>query len=151
MQMGGSEPRYTKRAQEVISWAKGEARVLGSPTASTVHLLLSMFRDKTCVASRILLKMAVDVDAIVSVVESEAYIGPGISEEQEIELDDGGWMVLDTAYSESKKLRNNYVGTEHLLLGIVLSPNGTVARLLSSAGVQYSDVYAEVLRFQVCG
>ncbi len=126
--------RFTERARKVIFYAQEEAQQLGETQVSTEHLLLGLMRESDSVAARILDRMGVSLQRIRNEIEryltrSEARYGA------EMQLTLRAKRVIDLAYDEARQLNNNYIGTEHLLLGLIREGEGLAARVLSKLGV----------------
>ena len=127
--------RYTDRAHTLLHNAQIEARSLRHDFVGTEHLLLAVFRDPESLAAVSLADHHVTADAVRSRVEN--MIGPGhqvVRGEQP--LTPRARKVLDHALGEALKLGHNYVGTEHLLLGMMREKNGVAARVLKELGVR---------------
>ena len=127
--------RLTGRAQTALDNAQAEARGLKHNFVGTEHLLLGMMRDRDAVATRALAAFDVGYDDVRSRVE--AIIGAGahrVSGEQP--LTPRAARALERSLGEALKLGHNYVGTEHLLLGVVGEKAGVAARVLKDLGVK---------------
>ena len=136
---------FTDRARDAMGFAQDEARRLGHNYLGTEHLLLGLVRKRDGVAGKVLRRMGVRLPAVRSAVES--VIGRGAATAAgEMRMTPRAKKVLDLAVKESGRLRHNYVGTEHLLLGIVREGEGVAAGILGRLGVTHEKVRAEVLR-----
>ena len=139
--------RFTERARRVVFFAQEEAGRLGENYVSTEHILLGLVRENDCVAARILDNMGVSTSRIRSEIErqvmrSEGRIG------QDMQLTPRAKQVIDLAYDEAKQLNNNYIGTEHLLLGAIREGEGLAGRVLAKLGVELERVREEVQKLQ---
>ena len=125
--------RFTERARRVVSFAEEEAKRLGHGYVGTEHLLLGLVRESDNVAARILDRLAVPLGRIRAGVERQIARGedePG----QQMQLTPRAKRVIDLAYEEARRLNNNYIGTEHLLLGLIHEGDGLAGRVLLSLG-----------------
>lgn len=139
--------RFTERARKVIFYAQEEAQRLGENQVSTEHLLLGLVRETDSVAARILDRMGISLQRIRQEVERFAHRGdsrPG----QEMQLTPRAKRVIDLAYDEARQLNNNYIGTEHLLLGLIREGEGLAARILTKLGVDLDRSRREVMQLQ---
>jgi ATP-dependent Clp protease ATP-binding subunit ClpC len=139
--------RFTERARKVIFYAQEEAQRLGESQVSTEHLLLGLVRESDSVAARILDRMGVSLQRIRNEIEryatrSDARFGA------EMQLTSRAKRVIDLAYDEARQLNNNYIGTEHLLLGLIREGEGLAARVLHKLGVELDRARREVMNLQ---
>jgi len=139
--------RFTERARHVVFYAQDEARALGESFVSTEHLLLGLVRETDCVAARILERMGVSLSRIRATVERRVTRGEG-RPTQEMQLTPRARQVLTLAHEEARQLNNNYIGTEHLLLGLIREGEGTAAQVLASLGVDLDKTRREVMSLQ---
>src|SRR5438067_1458155 len=110
--------RFTERARRAVFFAWEEAGRLGENYVSTEHLLLGLVRENDSAAARILDRMGVSLSRIRREIERQVTRGDERLG-QKIELTPRGKRVIDLAYDEARQLSNNYIGTEHLLLGLI--------------------------------
>jgi Clp amino terminal domain, pathogenicity island component len=139
--------RFTERARRVVFFAQEEAARLGENYVGTEHLLLGLVRESDHVAARILDALGVSLGAIRAGVEKQVTRGQG-NLGQDMQLTPRAKRVVDLAYEEARRLNNNYIGTEHLLLGLVAEEEGLGARVLLAQGVDLDRARAEVERLQ---
>ena len=138
------QQRFTERAQRSLLLAQEEARRLDFNFVGTEHLLLGLIREGEGVAARALMGLGVDLDKARAEVEKLVGRGstPGASE---IGLTPRAKkVVLELSQDEARHLGHNYIGTEHLILGLIREREGVAARVLENLGVDLSRV-----RFQV--
>ena len=126
--------RFTERARRVVFFAQDEAGRLGENYVSTEHLLLGLVRENDSVAARLLDSMGVSLGRIKSEIEKQVTRGEGRLG-QDMQLTPRAKRVIDLAYDEARNLMNNYIGTEHLLLGLVREGEGLAGRVLQKLGV----------------
>jgi len=139
--------RFTERARKVIFYAHEEAGRLGESFLTTEHLLLGLVRENDSVAARILERMGVSLNRIRSEVERQVTRGDGRMG-QDVQLTPRAKRVIDLAYDEARQLNNNYIGTEHLLLGLIREGEGPAARILAKLGVDLERTRREVMSLQ---
>jgi ATP-dependent Clp protease ATP-binding subunit ClpC len=143
----GSMDRFTKRAKQVLIYAQEEARHFNHPYVGTEHILLGLIRDQEGVAGKVLDDLGVKHAQARSAVEFIVGHGEGTgrSDEQE-ELTASAKKVIEYALEEGRKLSHHYVGTEHLLLGLVRKGEGVAAGVLEIMGINLEQVRTSVLR-----
>src|SRR5689334_18340101 len=139
--------RFTERARRVVFFAQEEAGRLGENYVSTEHLLLGLVRENDSVAARILDRIGVSLGRIRSEIERQVARGDGRLG-QDMQLTPRAKRVIDLAYDEARQLNNNYIGTEHLLLGLIREGEGLAGRVLSKLGVDLERTRREVMQLQ---
>ncbi len=139
--------RFTERARRVVFFAQEEAARLGENYVSTEHLLLGLVRENDSVAARILDRMGVSLGRIRSEIERQVSRGDGRLG-QDMQLTPRAKRVIDLAYDESRSLGQNYIGTEHLLLGLIREGEGVAGRVLQKLGVDLERARKEVTSLQ---
>lgn len=144
---GGMWQRFTENARKVVFFAQEEAGRLGENFVSSEHFLLGLVRMNDSVATRVLEKMGFSLSDIRSEVENAIIKGDG-KLGQEMQLTPRAKRVIDLAYDESRRLENNYIGTEHLLLGLIREGEGLAAGVLAKLGVDLERTRQEVASFQ---
>jgi ATP-dependent Clp protease ATP-binding subunit ClpC len=136
--------KFTQRAQKVIAYAQEEARRLNHNVVGTEHLLLGLIREGEGVAARALDNLGIDVNKVRSQVESMIGVGPFIIQGP-IGYTPRAKRVMELAMDESRKLGHNYVGTEHILLGLIREGEGVAAQVLINLGISLDRAQKEVL------
>jgi ornithine carbamoyltransferase len=139
--------RFTERARKVVFYAQEEAGRLGENYVSTEHLLLGLVRENDNVAARILDRIGVSLGRIRSEIERQVARGDGRLG-QDMQLTPRAKRVIDLSYDEARQLSNNYVGTEHLLLGLIREGEGLAGRVLAKLGADEERARAEVRKLQ---
>lgn len=139
--------RFTERARRVVFFAQEEAGRLGENYVSTEHLLLGLVRENDSVAARILDRIGVSLGRIRSEIERQVARGDGRLG-QDMQLTPRAKRVIDLAYDEARQLNNNYIGTEHLLLGLIREGEGLAGRVLNKLGVDLERTRREVMLLQ---
>ena len=139
--------RFTERARKVVFFAQEEAGQLGENYVSTEHFLLGLIRENDHIAAQVLGRLGVSLSQIRSEIERQVPKGEGrIS--QDMQLTPRTKRVIDLAYDEAQALDNNYIGTEHLLLGLVREGEGLAGKTLTRLGVELEQTRSEVKRLQ---
>jgi ATP-dependent Clp protease ATP-binding subunit ClpC len=140
--MAGME-RFTQRARRVLSLAHQEAERAHKNVIGTEHLLLGLVEEEGGVAGRVLREMGLDTDRVREMVNRLS--GEGHSTDDKIELSNETQQVLELAIEEARRLGHHYIGTEHLLLGLVRG-EGTALEVLRRLGVTPDDIRRQTRR-----
>ena len=136
--------RFTERAQRVFMLAQEEARRLKHPAVGTEHLLLGLLREGEGIAAKALQALGLDLNKVREEVERIAT--PGDSRVgDEVGLTPRAKKVLELAHEEGRRQGVSYVGTEHLLLGLIREGEGVAARVLINQGLTMDSVRRQVL------
>ncbi len=138
--------RFTERAQKVIILAQEEARRLNYNFVGTEHLLLGLVREGEGVAAKALQQMGISLDRVRT--EVEKVIGKGTSPPQgQIGFTPRAKkVVMELALAEARELGHNYLGTEHILLGLIREGEGVAARVLENMGADLDKVRKQVIQ-----
>src|SRR5438270_9853256 len=139
--------RFTERARRVVFFAQEEAGRLGENYVSTEHLLLGLVRENDSVAARILDRLGVSLGRIRSEIERQVTRGDGRLG-QDMQLTPRCKRVIDLAYDEARQLDNNYIGTEHILLGLIREEEGLAGKVLNKLGASLEKTREIVLDLQ---
>ena len=136
--------RFTERARRIILLGQEEAGKMGSGHVGTEHLLIGLVREEGGTAARILQAMGVTLAAVRREVEAEVQpsADPVSSEPK---LTPKAKRVLELAADEARRMRHNYIGTEHLLLGLLREKNGIAATVLRRLGLNLEKARSQVL------
>ena len=137
--------KFTERARKVLTLAQEEAQRFNHNYIGTEHLLLGLVREGDGVAARVLGNMGVQLPKVRSAVEFIIGRGEG-AVIGDIGLTPRAKKVLELAIDEARRLNHHYVGTEHLLLGLVREGEGIAAGVLESLGVNLEKVRAQVMQ-----
>ncbi|NLK07818.1 MAG: ATP-dependent Clp protease ATP-binding subunit [Firmicutes bacterium] len=135
--------RFTERAQRVIVLSQEEARRLGHNVVGTEHILLGLVAEAHGVAAKVLEEWG-SLDKIRSEVEKVIGKGEGITTGQ-IGFTPRAKRVLELAFDEARQLSHTYIGTEHILLGLIREGEGVAAKVLSNVGADLERVRKKVL------
>ena len=126
--------RFSDDARRAIFYAQEEAARLGESFVSTEHLLLALTRDSESAAARVLQQLGVIPGQLRFEVERRVSQGPG-KVWQETQLTPRAKRVIDLAYEEARHFNDDYVGTEHLLLGLIREAEGLAGQILKAKGI----------------
>jgi ATP-dependent Clp protease ATP-binding subunit ClpC len=137
--------RFTERTRKVLSLAQEEAQRLNHNYIGTEHLLLGLVREGEGVAAKVLSNLGVELNKVRSAVETIIGRGDHIVL-GEIGLTPRSKKVIELAIDEARRLNHHYVGTEHLLLGLVREGEGIAAGVLDSLGVNLEKVRTQTIQ-----
>jgi ATP-dependent Clp protease ATP-binding subunit ClpC len=136
--------RFTDRARRVVVFAQEEARLLNHNYIGTEHLLLGILREEEGVAARALASLEISVEAARG--EVEKIVGEGKAPTAgHIPFTPRAKKVLELALREALQLGHNYIGTEHILLGLIREGEGVAAQVLQELGAALDQVRGSVM------
>jgi ATP-dependent Clp protease ATP-binding subunit ClpC len=138
--------RYTERARRVLFFARYEASQLGSISIETEHLLLGLIREGKGLTSRIFARSHLLLENIRKEIEGRTVFREKVSTSVEIPFSTETKRVLQHAAEEADRLLHNYVGTEHLLLGILREEGSVAAAILSEKGMRLGSVREDIVQ-----
>ncbi|WP_309121779.1 ATP-dependent protease ATP-binding subunit ClpC [Paenibacillus sp.] len=136
--------RFTERAQKVLALAQEEAVRLGHNNIGTEHILLGLIREGDGIAAKALIGLGLGLEKIQDEVES--LIGRGQEQPTNIAYTPRAKKVIELSMDEARKLGHTYVGTEHILLGLIREGEGVAARVLNNLGVSLNKARQQVLQ-----
>ncbi|SCC40305.1 ATP-dependent Clp protease ATP-binding subunit ClpC [Fictibacillus enclensis] len=136
--------RFTERAQKVLALAQEEAIRLGHNNVGTEHILLGLIREGEGIAAKALHVLGLGPEKIQK--EVETLIGRGQESVQTIHYTPRAKKVIELSMDEARKLGHSYVGTEHILLGLIREGEGVAARVLNNLGVSLNKARQQVLQ-----
>src|SRR5574342_735626 len=136
--------RFTERAQKVLALAQEEAIRLGHNNIGTEHILLGLIREGEGIAAKALYGLGLGSEKIQKEVEN--LIGKGQETSQTIHYTPRAKKVIELSMDEARKLGHSYVGTEHILLGLIREGEGVAARVLNNLGVSLNKARQQVLQ-----
>ena len=137
---------FTPRAQQVLALARKEADRFNHNYVGTEHLLLGLIKLGQGVAVNVLQKMSLDLETVRMEVEKQVGSGPETQSQGNIPYTPRVKKVLALAGKEAKALNHSYVGTEHILLGLLREGDGVAARVLKNLDVDIERTRNEILR-----
>lgn len=136
--------RFTERAQKVLALAQEEAIRLGHNNIGTEHILLGLVREGEGIAAKALYALGLGAEKIQTEVEN--LIGRGQDASKTIHYTPRAKKVIELSMDEARKLGHSYVGTEHILLGLIREGEGVAARVLNNLGVSLNKARQQVLQ-----
>ena len=138
---------FTERVRKVLAMAREEAARLHHEYVGTEHILLGLIREGEGVAAAVLQNLSVDLEEIQQKIEDTVKKGKAAQTTgPDLPYTSRAKKVLELAMSEARELSHSYVGTEHLLLGLLREEKGIAAQVLADAGVNLDAARAETLR-----
>jgi ATP-dependent Clp protease ATP-binding subunit ClpC len=138
--------RFTERARQVVVLASDEARTLNHHYIGTEHLLLGLLREEEGLAARSLASLNVTLEEVRARVVRTVGAGDEPVTTGQIPFTPRAKKVLELALREALSLGHNYIGTEHVLLGLVLENKGVAARILLELDADDEKIRDEVVR-----
>ncbi len=136
--------RLTQRARRVLSLAHQEAERMRHNYIGTEHLLLGLIREEGGVAGRVLRELGLEAGRVQEIVER--LTGTGQHRSGKIDLSPGTQQVLEHAVEEAKRMGHHYIGTEHLLLGLIRHQEGVALNVLQKLGVTPEQIRRQTRR-----
>ena len=137
--------RFSERAQRAILIAQEEAKRLNHDYVGTEHILLGLVAINEGVAAQVLANLGVDLKRVRAEIEKIVGTGDNVMQLGEIPFTPRSKKVLELAVEEAQKMGHTYVGTEHILLGLIREEEGVAARVLENLGIRLEVVRKEVL------
>src|SRR5512136_222046 len=137
--------RYTERARRVLFFARYEATQLGSNLIETEHLLLGLIREGKGLTSRLFARSHLSLDGIRKEIEGRAVLRETVSASVEIPFSAETKRVLQFAAEEADRLLHNYIGTEHLLLGLLREDRSVAAVILAERGMRLNAIRDDIV------
>ncbi len=137
--------RFTERARQVMTLARMEAQKLSNDYIGTEHILLGLVVEGSGVAAQVLKNLDVDLRKVRYEVERLVEQGNSPVSGSQLPFTPRAKRVLEFALEEAQNLGHNYIGTEHLLLGLIREHDGPAARVLQCLGVQPGEVREEIV------
>jgi len=137
--------RYTEKAKRAIMIAQEEAVNLNHDYIGTEHILIGLLKEEEGVASQVLKQLGVNIVKVTE--EVERLVGKGEYQQVgEVTFTPRAKKVLELASQEASQLKNNYIGTEHILLGLIKEGSGVAVRILTDLGISLDNVYSEIMK-----
>jgi len=137
--------RFTDRARKVMQLANQEAQRFNHEYIGTEHILLGLVKEGSGVAANVLKNLDIDLRKIRSEVEKIVQAGPDMVTMGKLPQTPRAKKVIEYSMEEARQLNHNYVGTEHILLGLLREQEGVAAQVLMNLGLKLEDVREEVL------
>ena len=143
--------RFTDRARKVMALANQEAQRFNHDYIGTEHILLGLVKEGSGVGANVLKNLGVDLRKVRLEVEKLVKSGPEMVTMGKLPQTPRAKRVIEFAIEEARNLNHNYVGTEHLLLGLLREQDGVAAQVLMNLGLKLEDVREEVLNLLGAG
>ena len=137
---------FTDRVRKVLAMAREEAIRLQHDYVGTEHILLGLIREEEAVAAQVLINLSVDLEQIHDRVEESVRKGKATIALGELPYTSRAKKVLEFAMAEARDFNHSYVGTEHLLLGLLREEKGIAAQVLNSLGVTLDEAREDTLK-----
>ena len=137
--------RFTDRAREALQLSTQEAQRFQHEYIGTEHILLGLVKEGSGVAANVLKNLDIDLRKIRLEVEKIVQSGPDMVTMGKLPQTPRAKKVIEYSIEEARNLNHNYVGTEHLLLGLLREQEGVAAQVLMNLGLKLEDVREEVL------
>ena len=137
--------RFTDRARKVMGLARQEAQRFNHEYIGTEHILLGLIQEGSGVAANVLRNLDLDLEKIRREVETIVHSGPPMVSMGQLPFTPRAKKVLELSVEEATNLGHNYIGTEHLLLGLIRENDGVAAQVLTTLGLKLEEVREEVL------
>jgi len=138
--------RFTERARKVIILAKEEAKRFNHDYIGTEHILLGLIKEGESVAAAVLQTLGLSLETIRLEVEKLVQFGPSTIVSGDIPFTPKAKKVIELAMDEARRLGHNYIGTEHLLLGLIKEGEGVASHVLMNVGLDLNKVRTEVIK-----
>jgi four helix bundle protein len=143
--------RFTDRARKVMALANQEARRFNHEYIGTEHLLLGLAMERSGVGAMVMKNLGVDLAGLRDAVEKLVKRGPSVITMDKLPETPRAKRAIEYAVEEARALNHNYVGTEHILLGLLRESEGVAAQVLMNLGLQLKDVRQEILNLLGAG
>ena len=137
--------RFTERAKHVISTA-GKSHASREQYVRTEHILLGLCREPDGIAARALENLGVDIESLAMEIEQQVQRGNAVPSSDEIAFTPRAKKVLELSVEEARRFNHSYIGTEHILLGLVKEGEGIAAKVLQDLKIDLEKIQAEVIR-----
>ncbi len=138
------QERFTERVRKILHLAREEARKFKQNYIGTEHLLLAMIKEAEGVGAMVLINLGIELHELRKSIEHSIRLGSG--SKIDVPLSNEARLCLNYAMEEAKNFGHSYVGTEHLLLGIIRTEGSLGAQILESVGMDYQTVRNEIIQ-----
>src|SRR6056297_3726916 len=137
--------KFSERARKIIIYAREEAQKLNYDFIGTEHVLLGLLREGASIGVIVLRRLKANISNLKSNVEAYLLKENEPNANHEIQLTPRAKRVLELAVNEAEKMGHNFVGTEHILLGLILEGNGIAANVLSKFNLTAEKIRSEIV------
>ncbi|MGQ0550730.1 MAG: Clp protease N-terminal domain-containing protein [Armatimonadota bacterium] len=138
--------RFTMRARRVVIHAQEEARRLNRASVGPEHLFLAIAAEREGIGGKVLTKLGTSLDSARDIVESLGGRGDRPAKKKELGFSEDGKKALEFALAEARRLKHNYIGTEHFLLGLFRLESGPIKNVLEQAQLTHEHVQDQVIQ-----
>lgn len=138
------QERFTERVRKILHLARDEALKTKQSFIGTEQLLLAMIKEGEGVGAMVLINLGIELNELRKGIENSVIIGPG--GKIDVQLSNEARLCLNYAMEEAKNFGHSYVGTEHLLLGIIRTQGSLGAQILESVGMDYETLKNEIIQ-----
>jgi ATP-dependent Clp protease ATP-binding subunit ClpC len=138
--------RFTDRTKKVMEFANDEATRLNHEYVGTEHIFLGLIKEGGGVAAAALQNLGADLQQIRNAIERASPMGPEFVSKGRHGHTPRAKFVIESAVQAARNLNHNYIGTEHLLIGLMQERRGLAAHVLTQFGLTLEDVRAEMLK-----
>ncbi len=138
--------RFTERARKVIILAKEEARRFNHDYIGTEHILLGLIKEGEGVAAAVLQSLGLNLHTLRLEVEKLVQVGPSTIISGDIPFTPKAKRALELSMDEARRMSHNYIGTEHLLLGLIREGEGAASHILLNQGLDLKRVRGEIMK-----
>jgi len=138
--------RFTESARRALFFARVETTQLGATSIETEHILLGLTRDMKGLVARILALSEVSAAGIREEIRGQAVFQESIPSSQEVPFSAETKRILQRAAEEADRLKHGYIGTEHLLLGVLREDTSMAASILTARGLRLDEVRNTIVR-----
>ncbi len=137
--------KFSERARKIIIYAREEAQKLNYDFIGTEHVLLGLLREGASIGVIVLRRLKANITNLKSNVEAYLLKENEPNANHEIQLTPRAKRVLELAVNEAEKMGHNFIGTEHILLGLILEDNGIAAKVLKKEGLTSDKIRSEIV------
>ncbi|MBI2839466.1 MAG: ATP-dependent Clp protease ATP-binding subunit [Acidobacteria bacterium] len=138
--------KYTERARRVLFYARYEASQLGSPSIETEHLLLGLLREGKGLTSRFFARSHLSLESLRKEIEERSHVKGRVWTSVDLTFSMESKRILAYAEDEAGKLHHNYIGTEHILLGLLREERSMAAEILNERGIRLQEVREDIMQ-----
>ena len=138
--------KFTARAEKALEYAQELAMELGHNYIGTEHLLYGLISEGTGVASKVLDNQGISAEKVKEAIEEIVGVGEEIEDSNQISFTPRSKRVIENAFLEARRTGTEYIGTEHILIGIMKEGDSVATRILLEEGINPQMLYNELLK-----
>jgi ATP-dependent Clp protease ATP-binding subunit ClpC len=132
--------RFTDEARKVMALANEQAQQFGHGYIETEHILSGLIKESSSTGATILKDLGVNIEKLLAEVEQLPKSGTDKTKVEKLQQNPGARNVIEYAIKEARALEHNYIGSEHILLGLLRETEGNAAKVLTNMGLNIEDV-----------